>query len=217
MLIIHGDDVAKSHQFLSAQKAPEIVRLEGKTLEITELRQILDSTGLFPSDRLIIISNLFATKKKPILDLVASHQGDNIIIYETKALTPTQLKTFSKSKSQEFKPSALIFKLLDSLKPNSAYLTLPIYQQLLDSQEPAELIFAMLVRQVRLLIQALSPEDLKCAPWQKNRLISQAKAFGEEKLLDLHKQLFEIDKNLKTGKNPIDIETRIFSLLSNLK
>ena len=75
------------------------------------------------------------------------------------------------------------------------------------------LIFFMVVRQLRLLIQIKSLLDknqsrgviqkrLKLAPFQVNMLIQQARYFSLEKLKEAYKNLAQMDYQIKTGVIP---------------
>ncbi|MEM3041809.1 MAG: hypothetical protein QXG97_07300, partial [Nitrososphaerota archaeon] len=77
-----------------------------------------------------------------------------------------------------------------------------------------EIIFAMLIRQFRLLLalqEANSQiDDLRrIKPWQQKKIILQSQQFGKEKLLSLYKMLYEIDHKQKTGKLPLSLNSTI--------
>lgn len=226
MIIIHGEDTVAARNHLNDEieklksNASEIKRFEAKGLDLTTLTQSLEGMTLFGQQPVIVIEGLFSLQKSKAKDLliefISKYQDRDVILYDDRALTPTMLKPFGKAKAIEHKPAAIIFTFLESLKPNSSINSLKLLTQLEEANQPAELTFAMLVRQVRLLIQALEPATLKAAPWQKTRLTSQARAFGEAGLLKLHAKLYQIDKELKTGKNPLDLATQLFSLVAGL-
>lgn len=226
MLIIHGDDTvsARNHLNDELEKAKSssagVSRFDARDLDLTKLTQVLEGMTLFGLQPMIIIEGLFSLpkskKKDHLIEFLTKYQGRQIILFENKALTATALKPFKKATVSFHKPASIIFTFLDSLKPGSAVRSLSLFGQLETANQPPELVFAMLVRQVRLLIQALEPNNLKAAPWQKTRLISQARAFGERKLLSLHAGLYHIDKQLKTGANPLALSTQLFTLIASL-
>jgi DNA polymerase III delta subunit len=43
-------------------------------------------------------------------------------------------------------------------------------------------------------------EVKRLAPWQLGKLQKQAMQFSEKQLINFHKQLYELDHDLKTGK-----------------
>ena len=226
MIIIHGDDTvtARNHLNDELEKAQSssagVYRFDARDLDLTKLTQVLEGMTLFGLQPMIIIEGIFSLPKSKnkdnLIEFLTKYQDRQIILYENKALTATVIKPFKKATVSSHKPAAIIFTFLDSLKPGSAPRSLSLFDQLENANQPPELVFAMLVRQVRLLIQALDPSTLKGAPWQKSRLISQASAFGERGLLKLHHDLYHIDKQLKTGVNPLPLSTQLFTLLASL-
>jgi DNA polymerase III delta subunit len=67
--------------------------------------------------------------------------------------------------------------------------------------EVPEIIFAMIVRQFRLM---LNPLDL--APWQLARIKSQASHFSPQKLKQIYKDLLRLDYEQKSGLAPLDLK-----------
>jgi len=77
----------------------------------------------------------------------------------------------------------------------------------------------MLSRRVSDLIIASDPKGqnlLKTAPWQKSRLISQAKAFPAKTLIALHQQLLVIDESIKTGRTLLPLTTHLDLLIARI-
>lgn len=224
MTIIHGEDTANSRQFLNTQidsfkkQGLDIVRLEASSLDVPTLEQNLNSSSLFGADKAVIIFGFFkltASKNRDKLkQILVKNQDKLIIFYEEKAVNANSLKVFDKAMIRLFKPNPIIFKFLESITPNNQKQIITLLKQLEDSGEASELIFAMLVRQIRMLLVAIdAPEELKTAPWQKQRLISQAKSLGFEKIISLHTKLYEIDKSVKTGKTSLELKQQLFNLL----
>lgn len=226
MLIIHGDDLVAARNHLNESiavardRGKETRRFSANALDLTTLTQVLEATTLFGKEPLLIIEGLLSLPKSKnrdnLIEFLKDYQEHNLILFEDKVLSAATVKPFPKATAKEHKPMAIIFTFLDSLRPGGALRSLKLLTDLENTGEPAELIFAMLVRQVRLLIQALEPNNLKVAPWQKNKLVVQARAFGEKKLLDLHDRLYRIDKGIKTGQNPLALSTQLFDLIVNL-
>ncbi|MBI2325959.1 hypothetical protein HYU91_01080 [Candidatus Collierbacteria bacterium] len=226
MLIIHGDDTvtARNHLNDELEKAKSssagVSRFDARDLDLTKLTQVLEGMTLFGLQPMIVIEGLFSLPKSKnkdhLIEFLTKYQDRQIILFENKALTATTLKQFKKATVSGHKPAAIIFTFLDSIKPGSASTSLKLLDQLENANQPPELVFAMLVRQVRLLIQALEPNSLKGAPWQKSRLISQARAFGERGLLTLHHNLYHLDKQLKTGASTLPLSTQLFNLIASL-
>ena len=111
-------------------------------------------------------------------------------------------------------PEAKIFKTLDLIGNASAPVIMKSLEQLARSGEETMMVFFMIVRQFRLLIQIRSLLDraasdgniqkrLKLAPFQAAALIRQARAFTMVDLKRTYHQLAEIDLEIKTGRIPI--------------
>lgn len=227
MIIIHGEDTLKSYSRLSSiideRKASdiEVVVLDAGNLEITALRQILGSTGLFPSSRSLVIKNLLSgTKskaKEKILDLLDLETLVELILWEDKNLTPTALKRFPKAKVETFPISPVIFKFLDSLRPGNTKNILLSWKSLLSDGTEPEFVFAMIIRQVKLLIQAKTgPSFLKLAPYPSRLISQQSQFFTSEHLLDLYHDLYQIDIKIKTGTSSNSLEHLLANFLHKL-
>ena len=69
----------------------------------------------------------------------------------------------------------------------------------------------MIIRQFRLLLGLSESsnnnidEIKRLAPWQKSKLVRQASLFGVDKLKQIYKMLYKIDKSQKTGKSPLTL------------
>ena len=223
MIIIHGDDYVASRNYLNElidlakTKNQTVTRLDADKLELAQVVQVVESVGFFELDYLLIIFGFFSEPKSKrrdnFLNYLKEHQISNVVLYESKTVNANSLKALDRSQISHHKPSTILFGFLENIKPGNGAKTLVQYQQLLDKKTPPELIFALLIRQVRLLIQAGEPESLKTAPWMKNKLISQARAFGIDKLLRTYNQLYQIDKNIKTGRNPLALSLQLYNLI----
>ncbi len=222
MIILHGNDITLSRNYLHnlIQKAKsnnqDIIKFEAGKIDLTDLKQALSSNSLFGRNNLlIIIYSLFSLPqsnlKNNLLLFLQQKQNSPIILWENKQISPAKLKIFPQAQTQLFKINPLIFKFLEQLGSINQSQNL---KNLL-KHDSAAFIFAMLTRQIRLLIQAKSnPSSLKLAPWQINRLKTQSNYFTLEKLLQIHEKLYLIDKNLKTGKLKLDLSYYLDNLFS---
>lgn len=228
--VLHGDNTVASRNQLNAlitqhksRGVKDTIRLDGKTITPTDLIQALETQSLFGTDRLVIIEDLLTRpKSKTKTDLAAylktiSSQPNipSIIIWEQKPLTTPQLKSLGNPPHQVYKLSKKLWNFLDSLKPQNSKQSLQLLHQTLDQEAP-EMVFAMLVRQVRLLIQTKDNTKLKIAPWQINKLKNQASHFSLQQLLNLHKQLLTLDHQTKTGQNLLTLSSSLDILVTNL-
>ena len=224
MLIIHGDNPVGSRDLLNQKISDykqkgikDITNLDGKKISLNQVIQSIESQSLFGTDRLVVIENLLARPKSNDKDEIVSYLKNlnisEVLIWESKKLTKTQIKSFKFAKDQEFKTPSTIFSFLDSLGGNKKQL-INKYLESINTNSPGS-IFYMLSRQIRLIIQTQDPE-MKIAPWQKSKLISQLKKLGLEKVLWIHHQLLQIDERIKTGQSPIGLEGELELLISKM-
>ena len=106
--------------------------------------------------------------------------------------------------------SASIFKLTDSIAQKKIKNSLETFQSLEASGEDLIKVFFMIVRHFRILIQVHEmvnknessftiQKKLKQHPFVIQKTSEQSKNFSEEKLVEIYKEMLEIDKNVKTG------------------
>lgn len=199
LTLIHGDNLESSRNKLVELKHgyKEVRELNGKKLDPTELAQALSSSSLFGNDVIVVIEG-FLTNAKKQLTLLEQPSVD-IILYEQKEIDKaTVAKLGSQTKIFLFKLPVVLFQFLDTL-------SLPILEQTLKT-EPAEVVFALLVRRIRELIQikdGITPEKLQA--WQASRLTNQARRFTMDELIAMHTKLVHIDIAIKTGASPFTL------------
>lgn len=229
IIVIHGDNHSASRDYLQqlitkakSSGVKDITRLEGKSLDLTQLIQVLDSQSLFGSNRLVVIEYLFARPqsklKKQIIQQLKSSSATSshqIILWEPKSLTSAQLKSLGPSQNQYFKLPPAIFKLLEALNPTSPSVTIKLLDQVLQTESP-ELIISMLVRQVHLLLQIKSTHPPKIAPWQLTRLKTQARSFSSRQLILLNHQLLNLDSQVKVGDNLLTLKDSLIFFIASL-
>lgn len=230
--LLHGDNLVASRQKLSQlikeaknQGIQDIIHLNGLTITLTELKQALESQSLFGTDKLVVIEKLFSRprsqeKTQLIKFLITLTRSDpvSLIIWEAKEITKSNFNQFKNFESQLFKTPPAIFKFLDSLKPNNAKTLLTLLISI-NRVNPPELVFYMLSRRISQLIIAQDKQAnqlLKGAPWQKTKLVNQAKSFSSQQLLNVHAQLLTIDESIKTGNNLLPLSSQLDLLLLKL-
>lgn len=220
--ILHGDNTEKSRWELiklkEAAKLAEVITFDGKTVSFTDLDQALYSNTLFGSDRLVIIELLFRRLHKKSTELAAFSEWFkklapelHIIFWEDKELTKTQLALFPKKTDIAlFKIDKNVFAFTESLRPgNGQKMQELLHLALLD--DAAELIFALLVRQLRLLIMVSDrgQDAVQLAPWQASKLVKQASFFRLADLVQLYRQLLVIDGKIKTSNSPFTLSQEL--------
>jgi len=225
--ILHGDNVVASRRVLNekieeakGKRVAEVVRLDGKKVELSEIKQAMESTSLFGGERMVVIENLLTRPKSKALSEIGEYFGqqkpvasNQTILWEGKSLTPTSLKLFGPGKTEilEFKPAAVIFKLTDAIRPGNAGELLTLLKECVKA-DSVEMVFYMLSRQIRLLLQSES-NDFKMAPWQMTKIKNQRSKFKNEKILRIHEQLLLIDERVKTGQSQLGLEGELEMLL----
>lgn len=224
MLIIHGDNQVESRQFLISQieqakaKDKEVVRFEGKKVELEQLHQALEGLSLLRKKKLVVIENLF-TKSPPksIINYLKKNQPKNLIIWEGKEISQSKINQF-KAQAKLFKLPPIIFKFLDALLPGNSRISLSLLKQAV-GQSSAENVFYMLARQIRYLIIAnqMGKEGLsELHSFQQQKIAIQAKKFELSQLLTFHRKLLYIDWQQKTGQAPMDLAGQLDLLVASL-
>lgn len=226
--LLHGADQVKSRNFLNElkQKAvknnQEIIVLDGGKVELSEVKQALESSSLFGKDKLVIIENLFSTRKssrkKEIVQYLKNENNFNLIIWEPKKIDGRKLRGLSKEfKIKKFKLSAAIFKFLEDLQPNNSQSAFKLLKKCLHDEDP-EKVFYMLIRQFSILIKAkdLGKNGLSGPGWMKYKFLNQAEKFSLEQLKNKYHKLLQIDANIKTGKSIMSLEWQLEEFISNM-
>ncbi len=227
MIILHGDDSLSSRNRLRELKAgfsqknnSQILSFKAGDLALSELVQLLTGNSLFNDDQLIIIEKLFSglknKNKQAIIDFLKNKQPDNLIVWEDKQVDGRKLAAF-KVKVENFKIKNSLFAFLDCLSPQRQKEKITLFHQALENS-PIELIFFLLARRVAELIVAKDDNGKKLgpmAPWQKNKIIAQAKTFSLKQLIWLYRQLLLIESSQKTGKTKLKLDWQLDLLLSS--
>lgn len=224
--LFYGDNQAGSRNDLLSAAAKEkaagreIQTLDGLKISPKDLETALASASLF-SQTSLVIENLgsrpLSGDKKKAIALVAEYSGEkNILLWEKKELTKTQVSAFGKGViAKSSKTPAVIFTFLDSLKPGNTRGALTLLHETAKSAEEG-FIFIMMSRHMADLLVAKSGDSSKLIPFKRSRLISQASAFPAGILKDIHTQLLEIDRAVKTGKTKLSYLDHLDLLLVSL-
>jgi DNA polymerase III delta subunit len=179
--------------------------------------------------KLVVIENLIGslrtgTKvKDTIIDYLLTGKFDaDVVLWESKSVGKSLLK-LKKQKHvtvEDFRLPIVIFKFTESLSPQSIPNALHYLQESLKTS-PIEVLFAMVVRQFRLMmaitLSASIPETEKLIPWVQSKLKKQASMFTEKRLAELYKDLLLIDYQTKTGKSPYDLTKRVEQFIISLE
>lgn len=218
IILLHGSFSESSRkEFIRLKdeaKAKDIRVLDGRTLDPAALTQALESHSLFGGDTIVFIENLFGKlgrKQKLIesLSAIITKSSADVVLWEDKEVGITVLKNLPGAKVTLFKIPSVIFQLLDGIAPDAGIRVLP--------QEAPELIFAMIVKRIRQLIQirdGVAPAGLQ--GWQASRLTRQAKLFTIGTLLTMYKNLLDMEYSVKNGSSPFTTAQHIEQFLLDL-
>jgi len=217
LVILHGDNTVASRTALQQHiaqaraKGSEVRRIDAKNVTAQQLGDALGSQELFTSQFVVVIEDLFALPKsarKDELLHIVSTTTQPVIVWEKKTLTATQLKTCASAQIQVFKTSSAMFAWLDVLGNPDQSKVFAMFEKAVES-DGVELCFAMLIRQIRLLLQLKTGVEVKLAPFAVTKLKNQAKLFLEDQLLALHHQLLGIDEKQKTSGSYLGLRGEI--------
>jgi len=232
MQLLHGEHLVASRQklvtLLDAARATnrQIVHIDAARLQPHDLELQLGSDDLFGTPKTVVIEELHSLpksqKKNQLLEIVAkaaqiSDPSLEVILWEKRELTPTMLKQFPQAKVTISKISNAVFSWLDSLSPQPA--TKPTQLKLLHTaitSEDAFMCLAMLVRQVRLLIQVKAGSAVGGAPFMIAKLQKQAQPFTLPQLLKIHQHLLKLDLAFKTSVTSLNLDQHLDLLIIDL-
>lgn len=224
LTIIHGDNTVASRGALTAHVAKAraegaVVQLTAKDLSIPQLEDALGTQELFSAHTLVVLEGLFAlpkSKKKDLMLSMCAGARPDLLVWEAKTLTVTQLKQLPSATIQLFKISPMVFAWLDSLRPGNAAQSLTLLDKA-EKQDDIEMCFAMLSRQVRLLLQfLLEPQAVKVAPFALAKRKKQTGYFTVSKLLAIHEKLVSIDEAQKTSASALSLRAQLDLLMYSM-
>lgn len=210
--IFHGTDAAASRkQFLDLKhQDSESLLIEGSSISFTDLIQILEGGELFTERKNFFIEQLLSKKKKSkeldsLIAYVAEQaESNNIYLWEGIELTKPTLSKFKNPIIRLSKLPQTLFAFLESIKPGNGRELIKLFHQTTENSD-VEMIFFMMIRQVRLLLSLTEPvsdsieEAKRMAPWQKSKLQNQVDYFEVDEIKSFYCKLFEIEKDMKTG------------------
>lgn len=219
--LIHGNDTVSSRNFYISQKDDSSKSFDAESINLIELSQSFQGSELFGSNKKLFIDNLFTKKGIKNLNSVAeilnTNKNADVFIWADKEIGIRSLSGFPKFDNQNFKIPQTIWVFLDSLRPNNPR-NITSFHNAIAGTEP-EIVFAMIIRQFRLLLGISSDskqnaeEVKKLVSWQRTKLIRQASLFTPGKLKEICKKLYKIDKSQKTGSSNLSLVQNIDILL----
>lgn len=225
--LIHGEDTeaSRNYYFDLKKKSKIALTLDGVSLTLTDLQQAIDGQDLFGETKNVFIENLLSKRKstKDIEQFVAviNSSGADIIVWESKELTPKQSGLFGKATARVFKIPSTIFTFLDGVRPHNGKQLLELFHKTLEDKDP-EFVLFMLTRLVRTLLALQDnsknqiSEVSRMAPWQRGKVEKQATLFTAVQLIDVHSKLFALELGMKTGGLTLPLAQSMDLLLLSL-
>jgi len=187
---------------------------------IVEVKKgIADNMSLFSTQTIFCVENLekfgFRKSTKAKADvvyeaIVSLAQNKNVILLDFEdGKQGRQLKLKDLTTIHESKPSTTIFKLLDECIPGDKNSFIQSLRLVCSTQEE-QFVFIMLYRHIRLLVLLLTDGlSDKLPPWQKYKVLGQAKKWEKQSLIDFYSGLIRIEIGSKTSSNPYGIRKSI--------
>lgn len=230
LTIIYGEELVKSRNFLEQLKkesqGKEIISLDKKRINLTELKEALESRSMFKADRLVITEDLFSVRSKTELDKMINYialkqYSNDLILWEKDSLTKTVLAKLKADNVLEFKPEQAVFNFLDSLGPENVQDSLLLLAKILVNDEP-EIVLFMIIKRFRLLLLVKDKvtagiDDLdRLASWQMSKLTKQANYFTLISLTKIYHQLLKIDLQQKTGQTSFNLKKSLELFITNI-
>lgn len=218
--ILHGENLALARSLiLNLQKKLNVEeRREFGLLDITpsQLLEAVTTFDLFGNPPFVVfdITNMGRTNVDDYIKVLYQVPSPaNLIILAAKELTASNafIKAAPDLKAKVVlsasKPTANVFKFLDSLfsqNRSSAYTEL---RNLIVSGEDHFYLFSMTLYQLRNIAHAKfnSPRFNKLAPFVKSKAKKLAERFSQEQIKEFYSYFYSLEKDSKTGKISIDV------------
>ncbi|NCN58817.1 hypothetical protein COW99_03440 [Candidatus Roizmanbacteria bacterium CG22_combo_CG10-13_8_21_14_all_38_20] len=224
---IHGDNQLESRNRLSEliQEAgnKEVVKL--REVNLTTIKQALESSSLFAEERVVVVENIISGRvDKNVLDYLKKGLFESdLFIWEGKKMDARKLGWVKKKgRLEEYSYPKVLFKLVEVVGAVSKGEVLELFNET-TSRMPVELVYFMLVRQLRLLllishngVDAAIKETASLQSWMIGKFKAQASSIGQERLKKLYKQILYIDYQQKSGQANLSLKQTLDIWLSQL-
>lgn len=223
MIIVHGDNIVASRKHLrdlveDKKKHGDVISVDASTLKIPVLENLLGAQELFSTNQTLVIDNLFSltrSKQKSDLLTMLSKASRDIILWEKRPLRATETKLFSGAQIRLFRTSGSIFTFIESIRPGNAKQSIQLLD-IAEEKDGIEICFALLSRQIRLLIQLKDHDSEGIPPFSVGKLKKQAENFTLPQLIKLYEKLTLIDEQEKTSKSSLSLRQKLDLLISGI-
>lgn len=219
--IIHGTDTQASYlrlqELIISFKDYHKVSISKENLDL--LYQTLFSQDLFDTNKLVVVENLISDKKIENKDLKSIAPKSMVIFWEDQEISATRLKgLINYAKIENFKLPQNLFYFLDSISqsPQKAL----FYITKLEKDQKG-LSWHLENRLLQLILAKLNLSQAEVtqilgkhiAPWQWQKITSQARIFEFEKLKTMFSAVLKIETLVKTGVSSLRESTLISLML----
>lgn len=197
----------------------EIIKISPQDLSAESLENFLGNSNLFGKSNVLAVENFLSEKnslqKEKIIEKISSFVDAIIIFWEEREFSKSEQLKYNKFTFQNYKLQSFLFKFLEQIKKSDKIGNFDrLSQAFLGNDE--NFVFLMMVRQFRMLIQAVD-ESLDNLPiWQKGKLSLQAKDFGRDKLLEIYQKLLNIDYQQKTSRSAFNLKQELELLVMEI-
>jgi DNA polymerase III delta subunit len=212
--LVHGEDVPKTRALIVNQQKK--LKVETKTeLEINDttpqtLESSIMSRSLFGDAPFILLDVTKAGRKKmdEYIEVLKKTSKDTTVIIvaykdlpKTNAFIKSQNALKLKIIKNEKIPSSNVFRFLDALADKSRKRTYRELSKLIKEDQDEMYLIAMVQYMFRNLAYGIfkSPQFNKINPYVKNKTKAQLKNFTQPEIKNLYNEIYNIDKNTKTG------------------
>ena len=211
--LIDGDNTLRSYERLQEyiqwgkKKFWDIVKIDAKDQNTIS---ILRSENLFMQKRMVVIDNYTQINAEAVKFINQSDLDIELIIYHKSQIPKTFIKKLkSVKKDEEYKLSKFLWKFIDSFYPGNAKACLTLLDVTVKS-DPIELVFSILVGQLRDIFLVVKKQLLSYPPWRMAKLKEHAEKFGKNGIGKTIDALAEIDLKIKTSDSNLKDELDLF-------
>jgi hypothetical protein len=201
--LFHGDNqfdsrVAFNHQ-IDSYKNADLLKVDQKEISTELVNNFLQSISLLGGQRVLAVTNLFSVPKANLDKILKSiNQSDfcDVLIWQDKKLTPTQINALPKSKVESFQLNNQIFNCLNAVKPKNLKNFIPLYEKVI-KDNLYDLFLYLLKANIR-------------------KQLSSYSRFDQKVLKRIYLQLIELDFQNKSGQLAIQKEIALQRIIINL-
>jgi DNA polymerase III delta subunit len=212
--IVHGEDLSYSRNIILNQQKklgmPARIEVSVSDVSPQQLQENITTFDIFGTPPFIVLDVSGSGRMK--LDdyvkiLEKTPDKTTLIILSSKELSKTNafIKNASKLGAKvvlaQKKPSSNVFRFVDYIYNGSRRQAYQEYKKLMEDGEDSFYLLSMILYGLRNISYAKynSPEFGKIAPFAKSKAIEQSKHYEEKEIVKLYKDLYKLDKELKTG------------------